>query len=180
MPAIAFSPFGMSNTRLLPKRRAASSVVPKMPLKSSTPIPVRKMLGSSSMHCTVASLIACQYFSFRMPVTLSSGISPNLIVITLQQRGDDRIHRLGQRIDRKHVGFLTFAQDVARPDPRDVRREDRMSYCCVPEGVVVSDGPQMTPIRDLEVKFLENFTSNTHGWRFSLAQASPEQGPATG
>ncbi len=59
IPVIAFSPFGMSKTRAGPKRRKASAVVPKIPLKSSTPMPATKMLGSASMHCTVASLMAC-------------------------------------------------------------------------------------------------------------------------
>jgi len=60
MPVMAFSQFGMSNTRALPNRLYASAVVPKIPLKSSTPMPATKMLGSACMHCTVASLIACQ------------------------------------------------------------------------------------------------------------------------
>ena len=58
MPVMAFSPLGMSKTRASPNRRCASNVVPKMPLKSSTPMPATKMLGSASMHWTVASLIA--------------------------------------------------------------------------------------------------------------------------
>ena len=66
IPAKAFSQFGMSKTRDRPNLRKASRVVPKIPLKSSTPMPAMKTFGSVSMHWTVASLIACQYLSRRM------------------------------------------------------------------------------------------------------------------
>src|SRR5437867_4282460 len=98
IPVIAFSQFGMSNTRLPAKRWCAASVVPKMPRKSSTPIPATKMESSSSMHCTVASLIACQYLIRRMPSLL---VSANGEVLDRRERGrlrlrDGRLHLVAE------------------------------------------------------------------------------------